>query len=216
LLCSAGFGLTPVHAATIGFEAESFSSETGDGFDILTDVNALGQQYITTASDSAGGSPTNTVTFDVEFAEAGDYNLYLRLYIPGPDANNPDPNAGNANDSFFVPDTLGTPGGFELVNSLAPDTPDDTYFWLNLTTEPNSNYDAPLYNVASAGTTTFTLGSREDGLRIDAVVFSTEDNLSEAQLIAAVPEPGSLALLLVGGIMGVRRPSAGRVTRRSS
>jgi hypothetical protein len=77
-------------AALIGWEAEDGSSFSGTvsarlGADFnpaLSDAGALGGAYITSETDGGGGSPgtdARTVSYSIDFAEAGTYDLYARL-----------------------------------------------------------------------------------------------------------------------------------------
>jgi len=54
----------------------------------------------------------------------------------------------------------------------------------------------------SDGKETFVVGNREDGLHIDAFVFSTDADLTTSELDALVPEPSAL-LLGVAGVLGL-------------
>lgn len=189
-------------SAIVGIEAESFVSEGGAGFDIVEDANALGGKYITTATDAGGESPANTATYNVTFtapsvAPTDGYYIYIRLSVPGPNQAQ--------NDSFFLPSAVGTTQPFDTtdwekvnsVNNTAPDT--TSFYWLNVT-EHTDNDNLAKYSVSTAGTYTFTFGGREDGLKVDAFVFSTELDESDSTLNAAVavPEPACLALIGTG------------------
>jgi hypothetical protein len=83
--------------------------------------------------------------------------------------------------------------------------------WINLTDGTDLNGLGPssgtLDNVASyttaGGTESFTLMSREGGLRHDGFAFVTDGELpTEAALNAAVPEPSSALLVVIalGGL----------------
>lgn len=175
-------------AATIGFEAETFYAEGGNGFDIVADVDALGGESITTASNST--SPGNTATYSLTFSEAGDYELYAKILIPGSD------NDDGGNDSFYAPDDFGSSPVWEEVNGLSVNGPSDTvYHWRNIT----SDFTSTTYDPGGAGTFDFMISGREDGLLIDAFVLSTDSNLSDTELDAVIPEPATLALLGLGG-----------------
>lgn len=182
-------------AATIGFEAETFYAEGGNGFDIVTDVDALGGEYITTASNSL--SPGHTATYSLTFSEAGDYDLYAKIQVPGNDQQD------GANDSFYAPDDFGSSPGWELVNGLSvAGQSDAVYHWRNIT----SDFTSTTYNPGGAGTLDFTISGREDGLLIDAFVLSTDSNLSDTDLDnAVIPEPTALALLGLGAAALLRR-----------
>jgi len=69
------------------------------------------------------------------------------------------------------------------------------------------DYAAPVYDLSS-GSLEFTIRAREDGLRIDAFVLSTDDSMTASELDAAfVPEPTSP--LLLGALL-----SLGLIRRR--
>lgn len=189
-------------ATTIGIEAESFDSVGGLGF---TKVNsssvsggALGGEYITTNGD-AGSSPDATVTYNFQ-GVAGTYDFYMRYFVPGGSSGS-DVNGGETssnNDSYFAPDAIGDSPSWNIINSIDPG---NAWTWANMTADFGA---VPQYTL-SAGENTFVLGGREDGFIIDKLVFSTDSNLTDAQLDAAtaIPEPASLSLLSIAGLLGL-------------
>jgi len=207
-------------AALVGFNAEDGSSVTtnvtanlGDQWTPAeSDPNALGSSFITPATSPGGGSPQfedEAVSYDIDFAEAGEYDLHARLQIE--DEGNPD--GGFGNDSLHVGSGFGdkdpfTDSDWDTANRLFEEFDADQYFWVNL-----SEYDLitsgttlpDTYTVGSADSTeTFELGAREDGLRVDALAFGTADQeFTDQQLSnAVVPTPGALpaGLALLGGM----------------
>lgn len=148
-------------------------------------------------------------SYQVNFAEIGNYTLYVRALADGTDGA-----AQTSNDSFFTPANFGaTPTFNERINDILNTTPDivPQYHWINLFTKQGLDFGGTVagggtgqYNIAAPGAQTFVIGGREDGLRLDAFVFSTEANLTAAQLntIAAVPEPTTV-LLGAMGLLGL-------------
>ncbi len=184
-----GLGLTTANAAVIGFQAES--GTLGKYFDPpIVDVDALGGQYITIETTAAGGSPGSedrVATYTVTFPEAGTYSFYARLMVE--DQLNPQGAADN--DSMFYANVFGTVpansvADWQQCNGLDMN-PFDEYGWFNLTEAVGYGGTGVTFEVpAGELTQTFQVGAREDGLRMDAFVFSTV-TLSDAQLDAAVP-----------------------------
>lgn len=185
------------------------------------------------SANAPDGANDDIVTYDVTFPESGTYFLYARVGIPG--VGGPDDEEYFRNDSFFVPSSFSNfqyPTFAEAVRALnfGNETTDktrgtnsilDSYGWVGIT-QPvtnngggidNSNSNVILagsngpdpYIVPAAGTYTFQIGGREDGLLIDALVFSTENDLTIGLLDAIVPEPSPLLLLCCGVFTCLRR-----------
>lgn len=166
------------------------------------------------SADGATPTPNSTATFKLSFPSAGDYTLYVRALAEGADDAEQ-----NGNDSFFIPQGFGPNPTFgNRVNAFNATTPNPTplYHWVNLVTKAGLEYggaidttSSGLFSVPSAGPQTFVIGGRENGLRLDAFVFSTNGNLSAASLdqLANVPEPsiGMLVVSGMGGLLGFAR-----------
>lgn len=215
------------NAALIGFEAENGSSVTttvaaslGADFDPpQSDPGASGGAYITTETDGGGntpGSDPRTVSYDVTFLEAGTYDLYARLFM-GP--------GGNSDDSLFYARGFGdadptADGGdgnisWATVNGLEEDFTPGEYFWVNLSQAPaNFGEAGSTFEVNDAGSLTWEVGGREDGLRMDAFAFGTEgETFTDAELSASVvPEPSSSALIAGGLVLGACRIRRRRIS----
>ncbi len=193
-------------AALIGWEAEDGSSFSGTvsatlGADFdpaRSDAGALGSAYITTETDGLSsttpGSDARTVSYTIDFVEAGTYDLYARLYIA----------EGSADDSMFYARAFGDADpthdggtgyiGWCTVNGIADDYAAGRYHWINLSTYHSPFGESPSsFTVSSAGTLRWELGAREDGLWIDALAFGTSgETFTNAQLntaVTGVPEP---------------------------
>ncbi len=198
----AGVGQT----ALIGWEAENGSSFSGTvsatlGADFdppLSDAGALGGAYITVKTDSLSsstpGSDARTVSYSIDFVEAGTYDLYARLLVV----------SGNADDSMFYARQFGDADpthdggtgyiGWCTVNGIDDDYIAGQYHWINLSTYRSPFGESPSsFTVSSPGTLSWELGGREDGLWIDALAFGTSgQTFTDAQLNIAVsgaPEP---------------------------
>ncbi|OHB55609.1 MAG: hypothetical protein A2173_01495 [Planctomycetes bacterium RBG_13_44_8b] len=186
-------GLTgALNAAVIGFQAES--GVLGAHFDPpISDTNAFGGQYITIEINGSGDAPNHVdriATYIITFPEAGTYDLYARLYMPSEGL------AVN-NDSMFYSNGFGvknisSANDWIKVNGT-PDSgyPEDQWYWINLSEDAGQYGETPVIFIVPAGNLTQTLqiGGREDGLRIDALVFATSTLLlTDEELNAAVPK----------------------------
>jgi len=183
------------NAAVIGFQAES--GTLGADFDPpLIDPNglALGGQYITIETTSGGGSPGHEdriATYTVTFPEAGTYDLYARLMVE--DQLNAAGQGAADNDSMFYGNGFWikppTSNNDWIQINGCDNLTSDAWFWINLSEDTCQWGEAGVTFEVPAGelTQTFQIGAREDGLRFDAFVFSTQ-TLSDAMLDAAVPQ----------------------------
>ncbi|TWT91722.1 Autotransporter-associated beta strand repeat protein [Botrimarina colliarenosi] len=186
------------HAVIIGFEAEDGSSTTTSvtptlGTDFTpaeSDLSALGGAYLTrtgNASLTSPGSLTNVLSYDVDFAEAGEYDLYARLLVE----------VGVADDSFYYGNGFGakdvaTSSDWVRPNGL-PDQgfPAATYFWINLSENIGAfpSGTPTTFTVDTPGIETIQFGGREDGLYFDAFAFGTStDIFTDQQLNEAVTD----------------------------
>ena len=230
-------------AAIVGFEAESGSTPAGVGYRVQNDPAALGGRYIDTDHRDAA-APFGDFAVFREYSvtlPAGTYDLWGRIYAPvvfsyDPDfSDDPDSNEAAAafeNDSFFVAFTFGgdpavdqdrgngygSTGRFDGVDGRANIR--DAYAWINLTDGVDLNglsgsgVDPVASYTTAGGTETFSLMSREGGLRHDAFAFVTDGQTpTEADLNAAIPEPSS-ALLVVIALGGLAATFRRRVTTR--
>ena len=183
------------NAAIVGFEAES--GTLGANFDpVHTDIDALGGEYITTEVNQGGIVAANIVTYSVNFAETGTYDLYGKIYIGS---------GGSLDDSFFYGSDFATTPSIQVngIDSTQSGgvASNEVYVWLNFSDFTGTFGDPGVTFTVAAGdlTTdpTFQIAGRENGLRFDAFAFGTTgETFSDAQLDAAViPEPGTYALL---------------------
>jgi endo-1,4-beta-xylanase len=171
------FGKTP-----IAFEAESGIKGSNFTTQILDTIT-----YVTTNSNYTGlaspGDTSRIITYQVNFQDSGNYNLFVRMRV----------GAGGFNDdSFFAGkgfgiknDTLGTDWVF--VNGLAgagftksTDVVDplgtagnEVWKWVNITKNffPIDTTGAPFHVSLDSLTKSFQIGSREDGLYFDKIAF---------------------------------------------
>ena len=182
-------GGTTSRADDLFFEAESFDGSLSSGFDTFTHTAALPGgtgSYIAVNSNATSTPPANTAVYNLNFGTTGNYHLYARLWAEGD---------SDANDSLFLPNVVGTPTAWTTINNLRNSTPGGPvvhdvagdFHWVNLITGAGYNYggvndkkNTPY--AVTAGANTFTVGGREDGLRIDAFVMSTNADLSLRQL----------------------------------
>jgi len=180
------------NAAVIGFQAEL--GVLGAHFNPpISDTSVFGGQYITIEINGSGDAPNHVdriVTYIITFPEAGTYDLYARLYMPseGLAVNNDSMFYGNG----FGAKNVSSANDWIKVNGT-PDSgyPEDQWYWINLSEDTGQYGETPVAFIVPAGNLTQTLqiGGREDGLRIDALVFATAtDFLTDEQLDAAVPK----------------------------
>jgi len=212
-IAAAALTATASHGAIIAFEAES--GVLGSNLTTVDGGGASGS-YIEAITSNGGDNPATAgqvATYTVNLAAATTYDLYARYYIDSGDGN------GSNDDSFFAAADFGTAAldaaSWYQVNNLSPDQPpaytnpdgdtigDDEWNWLKISNNVTTPESAGDYTTTTAGAYTFQIGNREDGLRIDALAFVTQgDTPSEADLdTALIPEPGSLALLGLGGLL---------------
>jgi hypothetical protein len=188
------------YGATIGFEAES---GTIAGYSIANDAGASDGKCIVGVNRSTSAPGTDTASYTVNFAQTGSWYLYAHVFAPAPGW-----------DSFFAPSdfaTLATPAS--RVNGTGDVSP-GTWLWIGVTQDITSvlvpeaqfSQSEPLeyYNVTATGEATFAIAGREENLRIDKFVFSTELDLTPAELTAA-PEPATMTLLSIGALAMLRR-----------
>ncbi len=137
--------------------------------------------YITATANGSGTLPasaTSVGTLSASFAEAGNYHLYIKVYV-GPQTFN--------DDSLFVATRFGDVAiddatGWQMLNGLADSIgysdPGSTvssggtvgsgaWKWMRVSQNP---FTVP----AGALNQTFLFASREDGLRIDKLAFGAE------------------------------------------
>jgi len=184
----------------IRFEAGSYGSIV-NGTSFVTD-NSDG-----TLTTTTGGSDS-LVTYQINFATAGNYFLYFDAMSGGASADSvwvnhaagfnsvPGTNSSESWNSLSVGNNVAWNGLFNIGTGLSANTAYSV----------TAGSPAFAWNVASPGTVSFTVRSREAGLTWNGFVFSSSDTESVSDLNAlplsnVVPEPGSLALLGVGGLM---------------
>ena len=183
-------------AALVGFNAENGSSDSttvsatlGADFAPQGDINALGGVYLAAGSNGTGGSPgtvARVASYEVDFPEAGTYDLYVRAYCG--------PNVGG-DDSMFYGNGFGakseTVDGDWITCNGAWGLSLEQYHWINVSADTGGAGEAPVtFDVPSAGTYTFEIGAREDGFRFDAFAFGTTNTyFSDEELSVAAGDP---------------------------
>ena len=175
------------------------------------DTNASGgtAMYAPNANFRAEGKLTYNLTFKTE----GTYYGYIRYSFF---ENGSSTTSYGNEDSIFVSDAFG-----QVVDTDAENTFDlnqrgiipasgeweGTYRWQQIqvrvpNTSPQEFTDLPFEVLASDlnQPVTFQIGTREGGVSVDYIVFSTNDVLSDSELdqLMAVPEPSTMMLLVVG------------------
>ncbi|MBN1926121.1 MAG: T9SS type A sorting domain-containing protein, partial [Prolixibacteraceae bacterium] len=137
----------------IGIWLEAECGAVGSLWNITTDPNASNNKYVTVKSgnnsaDAAPANATGQISYTFNVNESGKYSMYARVICP------------NANDDSFW--LKMDNGSFSRWNDI---TPSSTWIWVK--------YPNPY--TLSTGSHTFTVGYREDGAKLDKLLFSTED-----------------------------------------
>ena len=139
----------------------------GDTFTVVASSDSFGGTSVIAPSGSrvdldAGDTQDAVLVYNLEFAQAGNYTAYYRARgIDG------------SSDSFF------TPGDFGTTNPNVQE---------NVGRDGNYRYDrGESFNVSTSEVNTlleFSIGKRERGLELDAIVFHLDNNLSDSELDA--------------------------------
>ena len=149
-----GLNVTLIARSEVWLEAEE--GELGSSWNVLTDSRASGSKYITARSglNSSNSAPDKTglAVYTFTVAESGEYSFWIRALCPTPN-----------DDSFwFKMDD----GDFSQWNSI-PNT--STWQW---------NKSGQTYQL-EAGEHTFTVGYREDGAKLDRMLFTNSNLVPE-------------------------------------
>ncbi|MFT5125500.1 MAG: hypothetical protein ACI9TH_004716 [Kiritimatiellia bacterium] len=204
----------------IAFEAETYDSlvynAPGQGFvhvDTASSfVSAFGSEVLAAGSNASGGEAlmddlrvvngdhSSTVTYKMSFQQAGTYRMYVRYSMF--EDNGVPTNYGNE-DSFYRPIDFGETAteivtGYNTVNS------EGVFGWHNT----NADYTVGAGQLNQIQV--FNIDDRESGLTLDRIAFSSINSLDGAALdllanSAAIPEPSTLGLMLIGAFALMRR-----------
>ncbi|MCA9239777.1 MAG: autotransporter-associated beta strand repeat-containing protein, partial [Planctomycetales bacterium] len=183
-------------AVVIGFDAEDGASVTtsvtatigSDYAPAVADSFALGGEYLGRTGNGSLTSPgtaANVLSYDVDFTDAGEYDLYARILFE----------VDGSDDSFYYGNGFGVKdptlsSDWVRPNGL-PDAgfPAATYFWINLSENIGQfpTGTATTFTVTTPGVHTIQFGGREDGLHFDAFAFGTAaDTFTDQQLTESV------------------------------
>jgi glucuronyl esterase-like protein/fibronectin type III domain protein len=206
--------VAPGRAASVALQAESGTL----GSQITTGTSGT-TQYITPTMNGTGTNPGSTArvaTYSVTFPAAGTYKLYGRVFVGSGSAND---------DSFFYANGFGTKtvtadadwilvnsinvGGFTNASNVVSNSGTagiSVWKWISFSDYTGSAGETPISFTVTGGnlTQTFQIGTREDGLWIDAFVFGTSGSVFTVADLDAAAAPPSLpaaptSLSAVGG-----------------
>ncbi|QDU87373.1 hypothetical protein Pla175_07320 [Pirellulimonas nuda] len=214
-------------AQSVVVQAEGFASATN--WTVVNSPDASGGQYATATVHTLNDRTLAPASYNVEVPSAGEYSLYVRAYVTAVDPNPARMAAGaDQNDSVFIFDgfggapNLGVGAANERLNELFQDVSVggigvEQWGWVNASAGVAVETGIPgvlnspqyKYTAAAAGPHVFNFSGREDGIHLDAFVFSLDPALSVAELdrLTQVPEPACLLLAIVGacGLAGATR-----------
>lgn len=169
---------------TVEAEDAVFSATTDFATATEGDVTYIAPQTEYAATTNPGNADkVATFSFDFSGADVGNYELYARVYVGA---------GGGADDSFYVGTDFG-PRNFdgadwvthnnltrqgdidpvEVVDGsyYSSNTHDEVWKWVNLS--KSTLAPSQITYFATGTVLDFQIGSREDGLRIDKLVFAT-------------------------------------------
>jgi hypothetical protein len=195
---SAGAG---THVQSTGASHVAFSATTAtltkgtpENWGLSNVVGAGGHVALyARGNNSTADSPHSFAQYSIQFRTAGTYRLYYRWKADESRTagDNATANSSWLGATFGAFSTPGDPSPFyrsDSNNSMAP--ANNAFAWRK---EPTATYAVGPAEVAAP--VVFTVGTREAGMMIDRLVFSTEDGLADAQLDAL---SGSLAQVVQG------------------
>ncbi|QNN20863.1 PEP-CTERM sorting domain-containing protein [Planctomycetales bacterium ZRK34] len=206
----------------VGVQAESPDSLTGTRFIIVDTTSTFTSAYGTTilpATTNALGEAAllhnfsgsgGVARYDFVFDTPGTYYAYMRFSFFEDNANTG--NYGNEDSIFVSTDWGDVPAGDNLhtMDFSTSGYPsghsawEGTYRW-NQVYVRNSSGAFRSTKVALTvdpgdlgNTLSFYMTPRESGISIDYLLFSTDDNLTNAQLNLLVPEPATFSVMGLG------------------
>lgn len=173
LICLCLVSIAQATIVKIEAEDPAFYTIAGTNWQTVEDSDdtpASGGFYITAIANSNPYTEETIRYYSIPIP-AGTYDLYMRLYVDNSDRYN--------NDSMFCGDSFGATANMGTYNDIGAFTTVDgvsvldNYGWAQV----NTGY------VSTGGNQVFRLSPREDGLRVDAIVFATADEiLTDEQL----------------------------------
>ena len=168
---------------------------------------AGGTALYTSGTTSTGDSPHGFAQYQIVFRTAGAYSLYYRwkadaTRTAGDNATANSCWVGSTWGAYSTPADQTTYFRTDSNNALAP--ADNTFAWRM---EPTASYTVAAAELA--GPVTLTIGTREAGMTIDRVVFSTDATLTAVQLDSladsgtAAPAPEIVNVAGNAGLNGI-------------
>ena len=153
----------------VAVHASDFSSvldpnNDGDTFTVQNSNDALGGSTLVAPDGdrvNLPGTHDAIVSYDLEFSEAGTYTAYYRAR-----------GFSGSSDSFYTPDDFGaTPDNFQSLSN------DGNYTW-----ESGGTFEVSSSDLGSS--VEFSIGKREAGAELNAIVLHLDSGLSDAELDA--------------------------------
>ncbi len=152
--------------------------------------SAGGTALYSSGSNSTADSPHSFAHYRIQFLSAGSYFLYYRWKADETRTSGDNATANSCwiGTTFGDYNTRGDQVPFYRSDSNNKTAPADNAFtWQK---EPTATYTVGAGELAAP--VTFTIGSREAGMALDRIVFSTEASLTDVQLDALSYELGQV------------------------
>ncbi len=186
------------NAAVVTLQAVADANSIDSGWTVLSGGGADGiRDAIEDNGTNTGAYANYTVTFPV----AGTYSLYMLAKTSDTDGDT----LTTTNDRLRLSRANAT--GVWSGTYAAQVIRDLDYTWYNISAAVGANLTYVVDAPGEIGVPlTFQVRTdSEPGQVIDTMVFSTDGAMSDAALNALIPEPATMSLLAIGGLVAMRR-----------